>query len=231
MLELGGNAAAIVDRTADVDWAATRCLTGAFKFAGQLCVSIQRLLLHEAIAEEFLDRFTARAAALRMGDPLDPATELGPVIDAAAAERTQRWIDSALALGGQMLMGGPPRGQFFPPTVLADVPVEAEICSEEAFAPVVVVSRFAGFDEAIERANASRFGLQAGVFTNELANAWRAFEELDVGGVVINDIPGYRIDHMPFGGVKESGQGREGLRWAMEDMTELRLMVLAQPGM
>ncbi len=230
VLELGGNAAAIVDRSADIEWAVTRCLTGAFKFAGQLCVSIQRLLLHAEIADDFLDRFAERAATLRMGDPLDPTTELGPVIEAAAAERTQRWIDEALSLGGRLVMGGQPKGQFFPPTVLADVPLEAEICTEEAFAPVAVVSRFTDFEEAIERVNASRFGLQAGVFTSDLGNAWRAFDELEVGGVIVNDIPGYRIDHMPFGGVKESGMGREGLRWAMDDMTELRLMVLAQPG-
>ncbi len=230
VLELGGNAAAIVDASADIEWAVTRCLTGAFKFAGQLCVSVQRLLLHDDIADDFLARFGERAAKLRMGDPLDPATELGPVIDRDVVERTQGWIEEAVSLGGRVLMGGEPHGQFFPPTLLADVPAQAQICTEEAFAPVAVVSRFATFEEAIERVNESRFGLQAGVFTSGLANAWRAFDELEVGGVMINDIPGYRIDHMPFGGVKESGLGREGLRWAMEDMTELRLMVVAPVG-
>jgi acyl-CoA reductase-like NAD-dependent aldehyde dehydrogenase len=230
VLELGGNAAAIVDASADIEWAVTRCLTGAFKFAGQLCVSVQRLLLHDDIADDFLARFGERAAKLRMGDPLDPATELGPVIDRDVVERTQRWIEEAVSLGGRVLMGGEPHEQFFPPTLLADVPAEAQICTEEAFAPVALVSRFKSFGEAIERVNESRFGLQAGVFTSGLANAWRAFDELEVGGVMINDIPGYRIDHMPFGGVKESGLGREGLRWAMEDMTELRLMVVAPIG-
>jgi glyceraldehyde-3-phosphate dehydrogenase (NADP+) len=230
VLELGGNAAAIVDRTADVDWAVTRCLTGAFKFAGQLCVSIQRMLLHEQVADEFIERFIARAGSLRMGDPLDPQTELGPVIDGAAVERTKRWIAEALTLGGRLLMGGEPNGQFFPPTLLTDVPGHAQICTEEAFAPVSVVTRFTSFADALALTNASRYGLQAGVFTADLDHAWRAFHELEVGGVVINDIPGYRIDHMPFGGVKESGFGREGLRWAMDDMTELRLMVIAPVG-
>jgi glyceraldehyde-3-phosphate dehydrogenase (NADP+) len=230
VLELGGNASAIVDASADLNWAVTRCLTGAFKFAGQLCVSIQRLLLHEQIADEFLERFIERAGRLRMGDPLDASTELGPIIDTSAVERTQRWIEEALASGGRLLMGGDARGQFFSPTVLADVPPDAQICTEEAFAPVAIVGRFSNFDEALALSNGSRFGLQAGVFTSDLTNAWRAFNELEVGGVIINDIPGYRIDHMPFGGVKESGLGREGIRWAMEDMTELRLMVLAPIG-
>ena len=230
VLELGGNAAAIVDRSADLEWAVARCLTGAFKFAGQLCVSIQRLMLHDDIADDFLERFIGRAAALRMGDPLDVQTELGPMIERAAGERTQRWIDEALSMGGRVLLGGEPQGQYYPPTILADVPPEAGICSEEAFAPVAIVARFRDFEEAVERVNSSRFGLQAGLFTNDLGHAWHAFNELEVGAVVLNDIPGYRIDNMPFGGVKESGLGREGLRWAMDDMTELRLLVVAQPG-
>lgn len=227
LLELGGNAAAIIDESADLDRAVARCVTGAFKFSGQLCVSIQRLLVHEAIAEPFLDRFIRAAAALRLGDPLDPETEVGPMIDATAVDRTEGWIADALAGGARLLLEGRRDRQFLWPTVLTDVPATALLCSEEAFAPLVVVTRFSDFDEALRIADDSRFGLQAGVFTNDLGHAWRAFERLHVGGVIVNDIPSYRIDHMPFGGVRDSGIGREGLRWAIEEMTELRLLVIA----
>jgi glyceraldehyde-3-phosphate dehydrogenase (NADP+) len=151
------------------------------------------------------------------------------MVDAAAASRTQRWVDEAVAMGGRILLGGKADGQFFPPTILVDVPLEAQVCSNEAFAPLVVAFGFSDFGEAIGQVNDSFYGLQTGVFTNDLANAWRAFHELEVGGVIVNDVPTYRIDHMPYGGVKDSGLGREGLRWAIEDMTELRIMVIAQP--
>jgi acyl-CoA reductase-like NAD-dependent aldehyde dehydrogenase len=164
-----------------------------------------------------------------MGDPLDPVTDLGPMVDDAAAARTQRWVDEAVQLGGRVLAGGSARGSFFEPTVLENVPVEAQVCSNEAFAPLVVMFPFTEFGDAVRQVNDSFFGLQTGVFTNDLAHAWQGFNELEVGGVIVNDIPTYRIDHMPYGGVKDSGQGREGLRWAIEDMTELRIMVLAQP--
>jgi glyceraldehyde-3-phosphate dehydrogenase (NADP+) len=187
------------------------------------------MFLHESIQEEFLEKFLAGVASLHMGDPLDPASDLGPMVDGAAAGRTQRWVDEAVSLGGRVLAGGHANGTYFEPTVLADVPVTAQVCSNEAFAPLVVVFPFSDFGDAIRQVNDSFFGLQAGVFTNDLAHAWQAFGELEVGGVIVNDIPTYRIDHMPYGGVKDSGQGREGLRWAMEDMTEIRIMVLAQP--
>ena len=151
------------------------------------------------------------------------------MVDAAAASRTQRWVDEAVALGGKVLLGGKADGTFFPPTILTDVPATAQVCSNEAFAPLVVAFPFSDFDDAIRQVNDSIFGLQTGVFTNDLAHAWRAFNELEVGGVIVNDVPTYRIDHMPYGGVKDSGLGREGLRWAIEDMTEIRIMVLAQP--
>ncbi|HEY2916259.1 MAG TPA: aldehyde dehydrogenase family protein [Candidatus Limnocylindrales bacterium] len=227
LLELGGNAAAIIDETADLDRAVDRCLTGAFKFAGQLCVSIQRLLLHEAIADTFLERFVAGASRLRVGDPRQPDTDIGPMIDTGVVDRTERWIAEAVAGGARLLLAGRRDGQYLGPTILTDVPRTAALCTEEAFAPIVVVSRFTDFDAALAITNDSRFGLQAGVFTNDLGHAWRAFERLQVGGVIVNDIPSYRIDHMPFGGVKDSGLGREGLRWAIEEMTELRLLVLA----
>jgi acyl-CoA reductase-like NAD-dependent aldehyde dehydrogenase len=229
VLELGGNAGVIVDKSADLDWAVRRCLVGAFAYAGQVCISVQRAFIHADIWDEFMDKFVAGARTLRMGDPLDPATDLGPMVDATAAERTQRWVDEALALGGKALLGGKADGTFFPPTILTDVPVSAQVCSNEAFAPLVVAFPFHDLDEAIAKVNDSMFGLQTGVFTNDLAGAWRAFAELEVGGVIVNDVPTYRIDNMPYGGVKDSGLGREGLRYAMDDMTEIRIMVLAQP--
>jgi acyl-CoA reductase-like NAD-dependent aldehyde dehydrogenase len=229
VLELGGNAGAIVDRTADIDWAVKRNLVGGFGYAGQTCISVQRLYLHEDIREAFLEKFLAGVKALRLGDPLDSVTDVGPMVDEAAAERTQRWVDEAVQLGGTVLTGGKARGAFFEPTVLENVPVEAQVCSNEAFAPLVVVFPFSDFGDAIREVNNSFFGLQSGVFTNDLGNAWRAFDELEVGGVIVNDIPTYRIDHMPYGGVKDSGLGRESLRWSIEDMTEVRIMVVAQP--
>jgi glyceraldehyde-3-phosphate dehydrogenase (NADP+) len=229
VLELGGNAGVIVDRTADLEWAVKRCVVGAFMYAGQVCISVQRMFVHEDVREAFLEQFTAGVAALHLGDPLDPVTDVGPMVDEAAAARTQRWVDEAVQLGGRVVAGGKANGAFFPPTILEHVPVEAQVCSNEAFAPLVVVFPFTDFGDAIRQVNDSFFGLQTGVFTNDLAHAWQAFNELEVGGVIVNDIPTYRIDHMPYGGVKDSGQGREGLRWSIEDMTELRIMVLAQP--
>jgi len=230
VLELGGNAGAIVDRTADLDWAVRRIVVGAFSYAGQVCISVQRLLVHDDVFDSFVDRFTAAAAALRLGDPLEPETDLGPMVEEKAARRTQEWVDEAVRMGGRVLLGGRANGSFFPPTILVDTPVEARVCSEEAFAPLVVLSRFSDFADAVRQVNASHFGLQAGVFTNDLANAFAAFSEIEVGGVILNDIPTYRIDHMPYGGVKDSGLGREGLRWSIEDMTEVRILVVAQPG-
>ena len=229
VLELGGNAGVIVDKSADLDWAVKRCLIGGFAYAGQVCISVQRAFIHEDVWDEFLEKFVAGARELKVGDPLDPTTDLGPMVDAHAAGRTQRWVDEAVAMGGKVLAGGKADGTFFPPTILTDVPPEAQVCSNEAFAPLVVAFPFRDLDEAIAGVNDSMFGLQTGVFTNDLAGAWRAFGELEVGGVIVNDIPTYRIDHMPYGGVKDSGLGREGLRWAIEDMTEIRIMVLAQP--
>jgi acyl-CoA reductase-like NAD-dependent aldehyde dehydrogenase len=229
VLELGGNAGLIVDRSADIDWAVKRAVAGSFAYSGQTCISVQRVFVHEAVWSEFMGKFTAATATLRVGDPLDPATDVGPMVDAANARRTQEWVDEAVAMGGKVLLGGKANGNFFPPTILTDVPFIARVCSSEAFAPLVVAFKFSSMDEAIHQVNDSDFGLQTGVFTADIGDAWRAFNELEVGGVIINDIPSYRIDHMPYGGVKDSGQGREGLRWAIEDMTELRLMVLAWP--
>jgi acyl-CoA reductase-like NAD-dependent aldehyde dehydrogenase len=229
VLELGGNAGVIVDKSADLDWAVKRILVGAFTYAGQVCISVQRMFVHEDIWDAFMARFTEGARKLRVGDPSDPETDVGPMVDANAASRTQRWVDEAVALGGKVLLGGKADGNYFPPTILTDVPGTAQVCSNEAFAPLVVAFPFSDFSDAVRQVNDSFFGLQTGVFTNDLAHAWQGFQELEVGGVMVNEVPTYRIDHMPYGGVKDSGMGREGLRWAIEDMTELRLMVLAWP--
>ena len=229
VLELGGNAGVIVDESADLDWAVKRSLVGAFAYAGQVCISVQRMFIHRSVYDAFLERFIDAAKQLKVGDPLDSETQLGPMVDEQAAQRTERWVREAEEMGGRVLLGGRADGAFFAPTVLVDTPTDAQVCSNEAFAPLVVAFPFDDFDDAIGQVNDSFYGLQTGVFTNDLQHSWRAFNELEVGGVIVNDIPTYRIDHMPYGGVKDSGLGREGLRWAIEDMTELRLMVVAQP--
>ncbi len=229
VLELGGNAGVIVDRSAELGWAVRRIATDAFSYSGQVCISVQRVFVHEAVWDEFMSRFVEAARGLKVGDPLDPATDVGPMVDAAAVERTRAWVDEARSMGAKVLLGGRADGLYYSPTILTDVPAEASVCREEAFAPLVVVSRFGDFAEAVGGVNEGRFGLQAGVFTNDLAHAWSAFEELVVGGVIVNDVPTYRIDHMPYGGSKDSGIGREGVRYAIEDMTELRIMVIASP--
>ncbi len=230
VLELGGNAGVIVDATANLDWAVKRSIVGAFAYAGQVCISVQRMFIHRSVWDAFMEKFVAGARALVSGDPLDPETQIGPMVDEQQAQRTERWVREAEELGGRVLLGGRAEGSFFPPTVLIDTPTTAQVCSNEAFAPLVVAFPFDDFDGAIKQVNDSFYGLQTGVFTNDLAHTWRAFNELEVGGVIINDVPTYRIDHMPYGGVKDSGLGREGLRWSIEDMTELRLMVIATPG-
>jgi acyl-CoA reductase-like NAD-dependent aldehyde dehydrogenase len=229
VLELGGNAGVIVDRSADIDWAVRRIVVGAFSYAGQVCISVQRIFVHEAIWSDFIARFVEAARGLKVGDPLDPQTDVGPMVDAGAVERTQSLIDEARSMGGKVLAGGTSDGPYYSPTILTDVPQSARVCSSEAFAPLVVVFPFRDFAAAVRGVNDSRYGLQAGVFTNDLGNAWSAFEELEVGGVIVNDVPTYRIDHMPYGGSKDSGQGREGVRYAIEDMTEIRIMVMAGP--
>jgi glyceraldehyde-3-phosphate dehydrogenase (NADP+) len=229
VLELGGNAGAIVDASANLDWALRRTITGSFGYAGQTCISVQRLLVHQSIWSDFMDRFVAGARELKLGDPLDAETQIGPMVDPGAVQRTDQWVREAVEAGARVLTGGEPDGAYYPPTVIVDAPRDAAVCAKEVFAPVVVAAPFEHMDEAIASVNDSVFGLQAGVFTNDLSGAWAAFEGLEVGGVIVNDVPTYRIDHMPYGGVKDSGLGREGLRYAIEDMTELRLLVIAQP--
>jgi acyl-CoA reductase-like NAD-dependent aldehyde dehydrogenase len=229
VLELGGNAGAIVDETADLDWAVARLAFGAFAYSGQVCISVQRIYVVASVYPEFERRFVEKVRQLRMGSPLDPATDLGPMVDARAVARTHEWVGEALALGARALTGGQPDGLFYPPTVLVDVPKDARVCGEEVFAPVVNLFEVPDFAAALAELNDSQFGLQCGVFTNDLERTLRAHDELEVGGVIVNDVPTWRTDAMPYGGVKDSGIGREGLRWSIEDMTEPRLLAFARP--
>jgi glyceraldehyde-3-phosphate dehydrogenase (NADP+) len=225
-LELGGNAPVIVDETADVAYAAGRTAASAFAYAGQVCISAQRVLVHADVAAEFTERFVASAVSLRAGDPLDEATELSNMIDEAAARRAESWVGEAVAGGARVLCGGRREGSLLEATVLTDVHAEMRVCSEEVFAPVAGLQTFGDFEEALSLANDTRYGLQAGVFTRETSRALRAFRALDFGGVIVNDSPAFRVDNMPYGGVKLSGAGREGIRYAMEEMTEPRLIVI-----
>jgi acyl-CoA reductase-like NAD-dependent aldehyde dehydrogenase len=226
VLELGGNAAAIVQDDADVEFAASRLAVGAFAYAGQVCISTQRLYVQEEIYERFLNRFLAATRQLPIGDPADPKTVVGPMIDQAAADRVQGWVKEAVSHGATTLLAGTRRGNVLSPIVLSDVDPQMKVVCEEVFGPVVVVSRYRAFQEAIEMVNASSYGLQASVFTRRVEDVFRAWAGLDVGGVIVNDYPMFRVDQMPYGGQKESGLGREGVRYAMESMSEPRLLVV-----
>lgn len=228
-LELGGNAGAIVEPDADIEAAAKKLATGAFAYAGQSCISVQRIFVHQSIAARFTDALVGVATAMKHGDPADQSVTCGPLIDAANADRVTEWIDEAERLGGRVLCGGKRDGNVISPTVVADAPNTARLNCSEVFGPVVNVATYAEFDQAIRMVNDSLFGLQAGVYTNDMRKIWNAFEHLEVGGVIHNDGPTYRVDAMPYGGVKLSGNGREGPRWAIEEMTEPRLLVLSLP--
>jgi acyl-CoA reductase-like NAD-dependent aldehyde dehydrogenase len=225
-LELGGNAAVIVEPDADLDHAVKRCVAGGYLYAGQSCISTQRILVHETVYEEFVRRFAPAVQALRVGDPLDLSTDVGPVIDRANAERVESWIEEAVKGGAKIAAGGSRSASLVAPAVLLDTASEMRVNCEEVFAPVTTVRRYSTLAEAIVMANDSPYGLQAGLFTNDLRTIKRAFEEMEVGGLVINDVPGFRVDHAPYGGVKQSGTGREGVRYAIEEMTEIRLLVI-----
>lgn len=227
-LELGGNAAVIVEPDADLAYAVARCVAGGFGYAGQSCISVQRILVHEAIADEFTRRLVDAVQALRRGPELDPATEVGPMIDERSARRVAGWIDEAVAAGAQLVTGGTRERNWLAPSVLLDAPRDARVNAEEVFAPLVTVQPYREFGDAVREVNASRYGLQAGVFTSNIQRALLAWETLEVGAVVIGDIPGFRVDHMPYGGVKDSGLGREGVRSAIEEMTETRLLIMGR---
>ncbi|MFZ5997346.1 MAG: aldehyde dehydrogenase family protein [Nitrospirota bacterium] len=226
ILELGGNAGVIVDESADLEYAVKRCVTGAFSYVGQVCISVQRIYIHDRVYDVFVERFVSLVDKLRQGDPFSEETDIGPMIDVANSERAEAWISEAKDKGATVLTGGKRKGNFYAPTVLADTTTEMKVSCMEVFAPIVTVARIKDFDEGIRAVDSSVYGLQAGVFTSNIKHAFKAFESLEVGGVIVNDIPTYRVDHMPYGGVKQSGFGREGIRYAIEEMTELRLMVL-----
>jgi acyl-CoA reductase-like NAD-dependent aldehyde dehydrogenase len=230
VLELGGNAAVVVDADADLEDAVARIAFGAFYQSGQSCISVQRILVHEDVYARFRERLVAATAALRMGDPKDPECRIGPMISESEAARLEGWIRAAVAAGGRVLCGGKRDGVMHEATLLEDVPREQPIVCQEAFGPVAVLSRFRDFEAALAEVNEGDFGLQAGVFTRDLYKAQRAWDALEVGGVVIGDVPSWRVDHMPYGGVKDSGLGREGVRFAIEDMTEVRMLVVRTPG-
>ena len=227
LLELGGNAAVIVHHDADLQAAAQRCVSGAFTYAGQSCISVQRILVHASCFDDFTAAMLAGARRLRMGDPLDESTDVGPMIRASDVERVQQWIAQATSSGAGLLLGGKAQGSVIEPTLLSATTPQMKINCEEVFAPVATVEPYEEFDSALDQVNQSRYGLQAGVFTRDVGLIFRAFEKLEVGGVIAGDVPTFRIDPMPYGGVKDSGLGREGIRYAMEEMTEPRLLVLA----
>jgi acyl-CoA reductase-like NAD-dependent aldehyde dehydrogenase len=229
ILELGGNAACIVDADSDLDDAIERIVFGAYYQSGQSCISVQRVIVHASIYEDFKQRYTDKVANLVHGDPLNEDTFIGPMISESEATRLDNWVRDAVAAGANLLCGGKRDGNMMQATLLENVPNDAVINTEEAFGPVSILSPFSNFDEALKEVNNSQFGLQAGVFTRDIYKAHKAWDELDVGGVIIGDVPSWRVDNMPYGGVKESGLGREGITFAMEDMTEIRLMVLRTP--
>lgn len=225
-LELGGNAGVIVHSDWDLEDAAKRCVQGGFAYAGQACISVQRIFVQRGVEEQFLAKLVDGVKKLKVGDPLDETADVGPMIDENAARRAAAWIEEAAASGAKVVTGGKRRGPFLEPTVLTHTKPEMKVSCQEVFAPVVAVEPYDDFEEAIRRVNASPYGLQAGVFTRDAKLLFKAFEELEVGGVIAGDTSSFRIDHMPYGGVKESGIGREGLRYAIEEMTEPRILVL-----
>jgi acyl-CoA reductase-like NAD-dependent aldehyde dehydrogenase len=229
VLELGGNAGCIVDETADLSFAAERIAFGGYYQAGQSCISVQRVIVSSRVYEPFLEELLNRVRDLPVGDPKDPETVVGPLISEADAQRVVEWIERAEGAGAKRLCGGERSGSVVTPAIVENVPRDQDLYCREVFGPVVVVSRYSSFEEAIAEVNDSEFGLQAGIFTNDIGRATRAFESLEVGGVVIGDIPSFRADHMPYGGVKASGSGREGVRWAIEEMTEIKMLVLRKP--
>lgn len=226
VLELGGNAAAVIDADADIDYAVPRCVIGAYYYSGQSCISVQRIYVHRSRYDEFVKKFVEQTKQKKIGDPMDESTDIGPVISEDTADRIERYIRQAVDGGAKILVGGKRDGTIIEPTLLENVDPRMSISCEEAFGPVALVEPFDDFREAIDKVNDSRFGLQAGVFSNNLEHIFRAFRNIEVGEVIVNDAPTYRIDHMPYGGIKDSGFGREGVRYTIEEMTEIRMLAI-----
>jgi len=226
LLELGGNAAVVVDHDADLDDVVERIRIGAFYQSGQSCISVQRIVIHESIYDELKAKLVEDARGLKMGNPQEESTFVGPIISHKEAERIEEWIQSAVSAGAALLCGGGRDGNMVEPTLLESVPRDALIYEAEVFGPVAMLEPFTNFDEAIRLVNDSRYGLQAGLFVRDITKIQKAWDELEVGGVIIGDVPSWRVDHMPYGGVKDSGIGREGIRFTMEELTEIRLLAI-----
>jgi glyceraldehyde-3-phosphate dehydrogenase (NADP+) len=226
VLELGGNAGVAVADDADVDFAVSRLVYGAFGQAGQSCISVQRIFVHEKVYNQFIRKFRAAIKKIKMGNPLNDRTDLGPMVDVESAKRTEQWIKEAIDGGAKLLAGGKRRKRMLQPTLLGNVKMSMNVCSQEAFAPLAVVFKYRDFKKMIRQINNSEFGLQAGVFTQRIKDIFYAYKYIETGGVIINDIPTYRADHMPYGGVKSSGMGREGIRYGIEDVTEIKILGL-----
>ena len=225
-LELGGNAGAIIDNADNLDYAVKRCIVSAFSFSGQVCISLQRLFINKRLFNDFMSNLSNGLKTLKIGDPMSEETKIGPMIDELSAKRIESWVNESLRDGAVLVCGGRRKGSLFEPTVITKTTPHMKINENEVFAPVVTVSDYNTFEEAVKRLNDSVYGLQASVFTNNVRHIFYAYEHLEVGGVIVNDVPSFRADNMPYGGVKDSGIGREGVRYAMEEMTEPKLLVL-----
>ena len=225
VLELGGNAGVIVSKSADIELALKKCIVGAFAYSGQVCIHAQRFFVHTSIFKLFLQRFSEITLALKRGNPEDITTDVGVMIDEENAQRVEQWVNEAVKSGAKIVCGGKRENSFYQPTILTGTNSTMKVCSEEIFGPVVTVEAYDDFTDAILRINDTKFGLQAGVFTNDLSESEIAFNEIQTGGVIINDVPTFRVDHMPYGGIKDSGLGREGVKYAIMDMLEAKILV------
>ncbi|GAB4318965.1 MAG: aldehyde dehydrogenase family protein [Bacteroidales bacterium] len=225
LLELGGNAGVIVTESADINDAVGKCITGAFAYSGQVCIHAQRFFVQESVFEAFKQKFIAQASQLKTGDPIDETTDISAMIDLENALRVEDWVNEAVAGGAEILLGGKRDSSYFPPTVLTRTRPQMKVCSMEIFGPVVTLEPYSKIEEAIDAVNFGRYGLQAGVFTNRLDEVKLVFEEIETGGIIINDVPTFRVDHMPYGGIKDSGLGREGVKYAMTEMMEPKILI------
>jgi glyceraldehyde-3-phosphate dehydrogenase (NADP+) len=224
-LELGGNAGVIVSKTADIDYAVEKCLIGGFAYSGQVCIHAQRIYVHEDIFESFSSRFIEKVKNLKHGDPLDKETDISVLIDQSEADRIEEWVNEAVAEGAKILTGGQKQGGFYEPTVLTQTLQKMKVCALEVFGPVVTLEPYSDFNQAVAEVNNSDYGLQAGVFTNQIDEMNLAFQNIEAGGIIINDVPTFRVDHMPYGGMKDSGFGREGIKYSIQEMMEPKLLV------
>ncbi|NKB80445.1 MAG: aldehyde dehydrogenase family protein [Nitrospirales bacterium] len=229
LLELGGNAGVIIEPDAHVEFAVQRCVTGGFSYSGQTCISVQRMYVHDHVYEAFLEQFLERVKGLSIGNPLEDSTIIGPLIDEKAASRVEQWIQEATSQGATVLLGGTRHGAIVTPTVLTDVTPQMKVSCDELFGPVVTITRYHEFEQALALLNDSPFGLQAGIFTQDTNKIFQAYRELDVGAVLANEVPTFRADHMPYGGIKDSGLGREGVRYAIQELTEPKLLIIHLP--